>query len=94
MAIFNYEITKDNPGAYTFMKEACILDFDKADKGFDRMRDNEIVGSQLWIFWNDCCGLNTELALELIQSDEIENIKKHINKAHEVIENRGIPYGT
>lgn len=94
MALFAYEITKDNPGAYSFVKEACKINVEAAEKGFNRMRDNEIVGSQLWIFWNDCCGLNTELALELIQSDEIENIKKHINKAHEVIENRGIPYGT
>lgn len=93
MALFAYEITKDNPGAYTFMKEACILDFDKANKGFDRMRENGIVGPRLWILWKDCCGLDTEFALRVITDDSIESIKYHLNKADEIIENRGIPYG-
>lgn len=93
MAIFNLDLTQDNPGAYTFMKEVLKVDVDKAERGLNRMLDNGIVGSQLWILWKDCCGLNTELAFWAITEDSIESIKHHLNKADVIIENRGIPYG-
>lgn len=93
MAIFDPAIYNGNPGAYSFLKEAYDLDHEKTDKAFNRMMDNGIIGSQLYIIWNDCCDRNTAWALNVIAENSIEDIKTHINDAH-VTHKRGIPYGS
>ena len=87
--IFSEDLIRGNPGAYTFMREAIKIDFERAEKGFERMLENGIVGSQLWILYKDCCNFDAELTLWVITEKPIEDIKYHINKE----ENRGIPYG-
>ena len=93
MAIFDPAIYNGNPGAYSFLKEAYDLDHEKTDKAFNRMMDNGIIGSQLYIIWNDCCDRNTAWALNVIAENSIEDIKTHINDAL-VTHKRGIPYGS
>ena len=93
MSIFNDAIVRSNPGAYTFLKESCMIDVEKTINGFNRMLENEIVGSMLYVIWNDCCYRDTEWAMDVILNNSIEDILKHINNAHLAVGNRGIPYG-
>lgn len=92
MAIFDPEIWNGNPGAYAFLREAYDIDHDKTDMAFNRMKNNGIIGSQLYIIWSDCCHRDTAKALDVIANNTIEDIKYHINKANIVFTQRGIPY--
>ena len=77
-----------NPGAMRFIVEAYRYNADKCDRAFDKMKKAGIVGERLYMIWNDCCDRNTEMAVNIILTHEIDDIVKHINYEN----GRGIPY--
>lgn len=87
--LVTYDLCKGNPGALQFMMLAYRgnLMF-LAERGFARMRDNDIAGDKLYMLWNDCCDRNTEQALRIMCENPIEDIIEHINYER----GRGIPY--
>ena len=88
MGLVDFKICEGNPGALTFMLKAYEKNPWRAEMGFQRMRDNGITGSKLYMLWNDCCGKNTEAAVMIMNENDIEDIRKHINYES----GRGIPY--
>lgn len=60
----------------------------KAISGFSRMLDNKIVGSKLYMLWNDCLNRDIDKTIYVMLHDSIDEINRHIN-----FENgKGIPY--
>ena len=83
----NFEICEGNPGALMFLIQAYQLHMFRAERAFQRMQDNGIRGDKLYIIWNDCCGRDTGMALNVMIEWPIEKIVEHINYD----EGRGIP---
>ena len=79
MDLVSFDICKGNPGALQFMMEAYQVDMFKAEKAFQKMRDNDILGAKLYMLWNDCCNRDAEMALDIMYNNEIDDIVKHIN---------------
>lgn len=76
----SFDICQGNPGALKFLIEAYDANMFLAEEGFSRMQRNGIVGSELYIIWNDCCGRNVRMALEVMAECSIDYIKEHINQ--------------
>ncbi len=53
-----------------------------------KMDANGIIGSRLYMLWNDCCDRNTQKTIAVMQRHTIEDIVEHINFHN----GRGIPY--
>lgn len=68
-----------NPGAIVFMADAYKKDMSRAERGFQRMQDAGICGSKLYMIWNDCCGGDTEKALDVMNEESIPVILEHIS---------------
>lgn len=51
----------------------------KAECAFQRVINAGIKGSRLYQLWNDCCGRDTDFALEVMAKYDIEDIKRHID---------------
>lgn len=78
-----------NPGALTFIMEVVTLvGFDKAEEYFKKLLDNNIVGSELYMLWNDCCDRNTLIAMNIMHTHSLDDIVEHINAKN----GRGISY--
>lgn len=60
----------------------------KAESAFSRVVNAGIRGADLYILWNDCCGRDTEFALDIMKNRDIEEIKKHIKGEY----GRGTPF--
>lgn len=84
----SFAIAEGNPGALAFLMNAYDMDAFKAERGFQKMQDAGITGSRLYMLWNDCCGRNTELALEVMNEEDIGTILHHIDGGC----GRGIPF--
>lgn len=56
----SFDICEGNPGALTFLIDAYGIDIFGAERGFQRMQNNNITGSKLYMLWNDCCDRDTE----------------------------------
>ncbi len=74
-----FDICGGNPGALQFLMDAYRVDMFKAEAAFQRMQDNNITGTKLYMLWNDCCGRDTKLALQIAQTAPIDKIVEHIN---------------
>ena len=85
----SFAIVEGNPGALTFLMEAYDKNLFLAERGFQRMQNAGITGSRLYMLWNDCCGRNTEMAMDIMQNKAIDIILHHIDGG----EGRGIPIG-
>lgn len=83
-----FEVCNGNPGALTFIMEAYDKNMFKAERAFQRMQDNNITGAKLYMLWNDCCGRNTEKAMQIMLENTIQDIVEHIN----YVNGRGIKY--
>lgn len=80
-----------NQGALQFMTEAYAGDMPsafKAEKAFGRVIREGIKGADLYILWNDCCGRDTEFAVQVMADYDIDAIKEHIKGDG----GRGIPF--
>lgn len=88
MVTFN--ICENNPGALTFLAKAYHKAVFKAERAFQRMQDNDITGCRLYMLWNDCCDRDTDMALDIMMHNDIDDIVAHINYDN----GRGIPYET
>ena len=75
----NFNICGGNPGAFQFLMKAYRIDPSKAETAFQRMQDNGITGAKLYMLWNDCCGRDTELALQIAYAAPLSKIEEHIN---------------
>lgn len=84
----SFDICEGNVGALTFLMEAYDIDLFGAEKAFQRMQDNNITGSKLYMLWNDCCKRDTKKALNVMNNNTIEDIIHHINYEN----GRGIEY--
>ena len=84
----SFAIAEGNPGALTFPMVAYGRNPFLAEHGFQRMQDAGITGSRLYMLWNDCCGRNTEMAMDIMQNKAIDIILHHIDSG----EGRGIPF--
>lgn len=88
----SFDDCEGNPGALTFMSEACMggsmSNAFKAESAFSRVVNAGIRGADLYILWNDCCGRDTEFALDIMKNRDIEEIKKHIKGEY----GRGTPF--
>ena len=89
----SFDMCEGNIGALSFMTFAyapskSMPEIMKAERAFQRMQDNNITGSKLYMLWNDCCNRDTEYALNIMLNNSIEDINKHINYEG----GRGIPY--
>ena len=82
----SFSLCRGNPGAMTFMGEAYIKDMFRAERGFQRMQDAGICGPKLYMIWNDCCGRDTEKALDVMNEERIPVILEHVSGL------RGIPF--
>ena len=86
----SFKICEGNPGALVFLMHAYKLDPFGAEVGFQRMAQNYIRGTQLYMLWNDCCFRVTPAVMILMQHCPIEKLKEHINYEG----GRGIPFTT
>ena len=84
----SFDICNGNVGALTFLMEAYDIDLFGAEKAFQRMQDNNITGSKLYMLWNDCCDRDTKKALQIMKNNTIQDIVEHINYEN----GRGIKY--
>ena len=84
----SFDICNGNIGALTFLMEAYDIDLFGAEKAFQRMQDNNITGSKLYMLWNDCCDRDTKKALRIMKDNSIQDIVEHINYEN----GRGIKY--
>ena len=75
----SFDLCEGNPGALTFMGQAYSINPFKAENAFQRMQDNKIRGSKLYMLWNDCCDRDTNKAVEIMLNNDIDDIVKHIN---------------
>lgn len=75
----SFDLCQGNPGAITFMLDAYGVDMNKAEFGFRRMEENKIRGPVLYVLWNDCCGRNTSMALDVMEKAPIDELKQYIN---------------
>lgn len=75
----SFDICAGNPGALTFLMQAYDTDMFKAERALQRMQDNGITGSRLYMLWNDCCDRDTAHALEVMLNMSVEDIVRHIN---------------
>ena len=75
----SFDICAGNPGALTFLMQAYDTDMFKAERAFQRMQDNGITGSRLYMLWNDCCDRDTAHAMEVMLNMSVEDIVRHIN---------------
>ena len=82
-------IIDGNVGALTFVMDAYKLNMIKAERAFQKMQDNGIIGEKLYLLWNDCCERDTIKTLDMINDNDIETINHYLNYGH----GRGIPYG-
>lgn len=86
--MITYKLTQNNPGTIAFIMNAYNIDAKRANLCFARMEENRIVGSKLYVLWNDCCSRDTAKTLDIMENNSILDIITHIN-----VENgRGIPY--
>ena len=83
-----FDICEGNIGALTFLMEAYDIDMFGAETAFQRMQNNNITGSKLYMLWNDCCDRDTEKALKIMKDNTIQDIVEHINYES----GRGIKY--
>ena len=84
----SFDLCEGNPVALTFMMQAYSVAMFKAETAFQRMQDNGISGSKLYMLWNDCCNRDTAKAVEIMINNDIEDIVTHINYDN----GRGIPF--
>ncbi len=79
----SFDACEGNPGALTFMWQAYMGggmgNAFKAECAFQRVINAGIKGSRLYQLWNDCCGRDTDFALEVMAKYDIEDIKRHID---------------
>ena len=75
----SFDICAGNPGAMTFLMQAYATNPFKAERAFQRMQDNGITGSRLYMLWNDCCDRDTAHALKVMLNMSVENIVRYIN---------------
>ena len=85
--LVSFDICEGNPGTLTFLMEAYQIHPFRAEAAFKRMQDAGITGSRLYMLWNDCCERDTESAVEIMRSKEINFIRQHIDGGC----GRGIP---
>ena len=84
-----FTLCEGNLGALAFMLEAYTkFDPFRAEQGFQRMQDNGIYGSRLYMLWNDCCDKDTKKAVDIMCEYSIGDIVQHINYSG----GRGIPF--
>ena len=83
-----YALCAGNPGALSFITKAYSKSLRDAEYGFNRMAENGITGSRLYMLWNDCCEGDVRQALDVMLYDTIQSIIDHINAD----EGRGIIY--
>ncbi len=84
----SFDICKGNMGCMAFVMDAYKRDMWKAERAFQRMQDNNIIGEKLYMLWNDCCDRNTTKAIKIMLEDDTNDIIEHINYER----GRGIPY--
>ena len=84
----SFEICKGNPGCMQFLMTAYREDPFAAEDAFQRMQIFGITGAKLYMLWNDCCGRDAKLAVQIMRSTPVDEILKHINYEG----GRGIPY--
>lgn len=77
-----FDIAEGNPGCIAFMAEAYSERMFDAEKAFQRMQDNGIKGSKLYVLWNDCCSRDTNKAINIMLNNTMEDIAEHINDGH------------
>lgn len=78
----SFDICENNIGCLTFLMEAYDKQLFYAERGFQRMQDNNIKGSRLYMLWNDCCNRDTEKTLKVMNNCGIDFIKNKINYEH------------
>ena len=86
--LVEFGIAEGNPGALNFLIDAYMKNPFGAERAFQRMWQAGVVGSRLYILWNDCCGRNTEMAMDIMQNKAIDIILHHIDDGG----GRGIPF--
>ena len=74
-----FDICEGNIGALAFLMEAYDIALFRAESAFQRMQDNNITGSKLYMLWNDCCDRDTTKALNIMLNNTIQDIVEHIN---------------
>lgn len=74
-----FDICEGNPGALSFVMQAYEANVFRAERAFQRMKDNGITGSRLYMLWNDCCDRDTGKALAVMAKMAVEEIVRHIN---------------
>ena len=88
--LVEFGIAEGNPGALNFLIDAYNKNPFGAELAFQRMWHAGVVGSRLYMLWNDCCGRNTEMAIDIMQNKAIDVILHHIDGGC----GRGIPFRT
>ena len=78
----SFDICENNIGCLTFLMEAYDKKLFYAERGFQRMQDNNITGSRLYMLWNDCCNRDTLKTLDVMNICSIDFIIKKINYEH------------
>ena len=73
------DLASGNPGALAFICESYKINRFRSELACQRMLRSGIKGPYLYLVWNDCCDRDTEKAMKIMLTKDIEDIKKHIN---------------
>lgn len=83
----SFNVCEGNPGAISFMIAAYETAPFTAERCFARVTRQGIRGCELYMLWNDCCGRDTHLALKVMGSWPVEELRARINRKY----GRGLP---
>lgn len=77
--MFTWDIVAGNPGALTFIMEVGKINSYKAETCFSKMQEAGIVGDKLYMIWNDCCNRDTQKAIRMMMTEDVDTILHYIN---------------
>lgn len=69
------KITQGNPGAISFIKQLQQIDNSQAEKCIYLLRKYDILGSKMYIFWNECCSKDWDVffqTMKLIENGVVD----------------------
>ncbi len=68
-------LAQGNPGAITFVKN-WFAEHENVQEYIDTLKQYNIVGSRLYILWNDCCGRDYDVFFKTVKAIKVGIVDK------------------
>ncbi len=72
------EVSCGNPGCIAFLGGAYKISRSHTIDAIKKLRDNGILGADIYKLWNDCCQRITQFTLWVVEAAPIDDIKAHV----------------